>query len=172
MRWFISTIRKVSTKKQLWFLCVICFFFLSVFIFDISLSWGVLGLVILCFACELMDSSLGMGYGTTLTPVLLAFGYEPLELIPTILLSEFLSGFASSYFHHETGNVDFTRQSRDFRVAMLLALGSVVGVAIGVNVAITINPQYQLIKLALQNICSDHNEHAGFPALTCDPLAL
>ncbi|NQV37305.1 MAG: sulfite exporter TauE/SafE family protein [Candidatus Marinimicrobia bacterium] len=97
-----------------------------------------------------MYSSLGMGYGTTLTPILLAFGYSPLQLIPTILLSEFLSGFASSYFHHKAGNVDLTRQSKDFRIALLLALGSVVGVAIGVNVAIQIPTN--ILKLLIGTI--------------------
>ena len=28
--------------------------------------------IILAFMCELVDSSLGMGYGTTLTPILLS----------------------------------------------------------------------------------------------------
>lgn len=88
-----------------------------------------------------------MGYGTTLTPVLLAFGYEPLALVPTILLSEFLSGFAASYFHHDSGNVNFSRRSKDLRVAMLLALGSVLGVAIGVNIAIEL-PNY-FLKLVI-----------------------
>ncbi len=142
-----SILMNMNTKKQMWVLCVVGFFLIAILVFDLSLSWGIVGLITLCFICELMDSSLGMGYGTTLTPVLLAFGYEPLELVPTILLSEFLSGFASSYFHHDTGNVDFTRQSRDFRVAILLALGSVVGVAIGVNIAVHI-PTY-ILKLVI-----------------------
>ena len=30
--------------------------------------------VLMAFICELVDSSLGMGYGTVLTPVLLAMG--------------------------------------------------------------------------------------------------
>ncbi len=144
---FSSILKSMDIKKQRWFLCVTGFFILAIMVCDIPLSWGMAGLITLCFFCELMDSSLGMGYGTTLTPVLLAFGYEPLELVPTILLSEFLSGFASSYFHHDTGNVDFTRQSRDFRVAMLLALGSVVGVTIGVNIAVQI-PTY-ILKLVI-----------------------
>ncbi|MCF7824699.1 MAG: sulfite exporter TauE/SafE family protein [Candidatus Marinimicrobia bacterium] len=133
-----NSLSVLSTKKLFWFLTIIILFLVFTCLFEIQFSWGIAGILILCFVCELMDSSLGMGYGTTLTPVLLAFGYEPLALVPTILLSEFLSGFASSYFHHESGNVDFSRQSKDLRNAMLLALGSVVGVAIGVNIAIQI----------------------------------
>jgi uncharacterized membrane protein YfcA len=97
-----------------------------------------LGLVALCFACEFVDSSLGMGYGTTLTPLLLAAGFTPLQLVPSILFSEFLSGLASSYFHHDSGNVDFSPRARHRRVALMLAVGSVVGVAVGVSIAVRI----------------------------------
>ena len=38
-----------------------------------------------CFACELIDSGLGMGYGTILTPTLLLLGYAPSDIVPTIL---------------------------------------------------------------------------------------
>lgn len=79
-----------------------------------------------------------MGYGTTLTPVLMASGHSPLQLVPSVLFSEFMSGFASAYFHHDAGNVVLTRRSRDSRTALLLALGSVVGVAIGVSLAVQI----------------------------------
>ena len=32
----------------------------------------ILPIVLLAFSCELVDSTIGMGYGTTLTPILLA----------------------------------------------------------------------------------------------------
>jgi uncharacterized membrane protein YfcA len=108
---------------------------------------AVVGLGVLCFFSELVDSSLGMGYGTALTPILLAMGYEPLQLVPSVLCSELLSGFASSYFHHDSGNVDFSRRSRDMRIALLLALGSVVGVAVGVSLALQVSTT--MLKLAI-----------------------
>ena len=128
----------MSVKKLLWLLLIVVAYLTFTVTRGEVFSWGSLGLIALCFSCELMDSSLGMGYGTTLTPILLAFGYQPLQLIPTILLSELLSGFASSYFHHDSGNVDFSRNSRDSKTAWLLALGSMIGVIIGVNVAVQI----------------------------------
>ena len=128
----------INRKKQLWLISIVGLYLLTTFLWGDGFSLTGFGLITLCFFCELMDSSLGMGYGTTLTPVLLAFGFQPLELVPTILLSEFLSGFSSSYFHHDTGNVDFSRRSRDSRIALLLALGSVVGVSVGVSLAVEI----------------------------------
>jgi uncharacterized protein len=44
------------------------------------------------FAAEYVDSSLGMGYGTTLTPVLLLLGFAPLEVVPALLVSQLLAG--------------------------------------------------------------------------------
>ncbi len=105
-------------------------------------------LILICFVCELMDSSLGMGYGTTLTPILLSIGYEPLQIVPTILLSEFLSGLSASVFHHRAGNVDFTsRKTRHSTIAIVLALGSVFGVIVGVNLAVEI-PTF-ILKLTI-----------------------
>ncbi|MBU8869401.1 MAG: sulfite exporter TauE/SafE family protein [Gemmatimonadales bacterium] len=131
-------IGKFNRKRQLWLLLVLGLYVGASLIWGVGWSWAAVGLIALCFFCELLDSSLGMGYGTTLTPVLLAFGYSPLQLIPSVLFSEFLSGFASSYFHHDAGNVDFSRRTKDSRIALLLALGSVVGVAIGVSIAVEI----------------------------------
>ena len=49
-------------------------------------SWAALAIFFAALACEFMDSSLGMGYGTTLTPLLLMAGFEPLQIVPAILL--------------------------------------------------------------------------------------
>jgi len=40
----------------------------------------------LAFVCEFIDSSLGMGYGTSLTPILLLMGFHPLQVVPAVLL--------------------------------------------------------------------------------------
>jgi uncharacterized membrane protein YfcA len=46
-----------------------------------------------------------MGYGTTLTPVVLLLGFEPLHVVPAVLLSEFVTGLVAAGFHHKVGNV-------------------------------------------------------------------
>jgi hypothetical protein len=69
---------------------------------EINLSyfsyWWIL-IAVLAFACEFMDSSLGMGYGTTLTPVLMIIGFDPLLIVPAVLISEFFTGVLSGIFH-------------------------------------------------------------------------
>lgn len=90
----------------------------------------------LAFICELADSALGMGYGTTLTPVLLLLGYEPAEIVPAVLFSECVTGFLAGFVHHEFGNVSFRAGSRDFKVMAMLSALSVVGVLAAVLIAV------------------------------------
>jgi len=97
-------------------------------------------IIILAFICELVDSSLGMGYGTTLTPILLALGFEPLQIVPAVLASESLTGILAGFFHHEFGNVNFKPGSRDFKVALVLIVCSIVGVLISTILAVSLPP--------------------------------
>ena len=74
----------------------------------LEMSMGlILGIMILAFICEYMDSTLGMGYGTTLAPILLIVGYEPLQVVPAVLISELISGLLAGVLHHREGNVNF-----------------------------------------------------------------
>jgi uncharacterized protein len=95
-------------------------------------------IVILAFICELVDSSLGMGYGTTLTPILLAMGFEPLQIVPAVLASEALTGVLAGFFHHEFGNVNFKIGSRDLKVVLVLTGCSMVGVLISTLLAVNL----------------------------------
>lgn len=95
-------------------------------------------LAIIAFFCEYIDSSLGMGYGTTLTPVLILLGYPPILIVPTVLFSEFLTGITAGMFHHRFGNISLRRGSRDRSVATVLAATGVIGVLIAVFAAVNI----------------------------------
>lgn len=95
-------------------------------------------ILLLAFVCELVDSTLGMGYGTTLTPIMLALGYEPLQIVPAVLCSEALTGILAGLFHHEFGNVNLRPGSRDFQVATLLIGCGVGGVLISSLLAINL----------------------------------
>jgi uncharacterized membrane protein YfcA len=79
-----------------------------------------------------------MGYGTTLTPLLLLLGYKPVEVVPAVLLSECIAGTMAGLLHHEFGNVDFTPGGRDFKVLLVLTGLSLVGVLLGVGIAVNV----------------------------------
>ncbi|WP_051333675.1 sulfite exporter TauE/SafE family protein [Aliagarivorans marinus] len=100
------------------------------------------------FCCEYIDSSLGMGYGTSLTPLLLLAGFEPLQVVPCILLSELLTGIAATLMHHRDGNVDILGDRQARGVAFLLGLLSVLGAVVAVSFAVSISKQHLTLFIA------------------------
>ena len=130
-------------------------------------SWHIVVIPVLAFLCEYMDSTLGMGYGTTLTPLFMLMGYSPMQIVPVILLSEMISGVSAGFFHHREGNVNFKPISTEIstimqklsflgyvrsfkrsiplhlKVALLLAVCSIVGTVAAVFVAVNI-PRFWL----------------------------
>jgi uncharacterized membrane protein YfcA len=116
---------------------------------------------VISLACEFMDASLGMGYGTTLTPVLLIIGFAPLEVVPAVLLGQLVGGLVGGIAHYRLGNIslDFRRdetiikrlrwlgylpRSTDSKIIFILVVCGVIGALVGVFSAINIP------KVALQ----------------------
>ncbi|MBU2045026.1 MAG: sulfite exporter TauE/SafE family protein [Candidatus Omnitrophica bacterium] len=130
-------------------------------IFELSLGF-IVSLIVVAFFCEYIDSTLGMGYGTTLTPLLLIVGYNPLQIVPVVLISELFSGLLAGFLHHREGNVDLKPKTLDIyiigrklkelgciecykrgvpkhlKVALLLALCSIVGTVAAVFLAVNL----------------------------------
>ncbi|MBN2018764.1 MAG: sulfite exporter TauE/SafE family protein [Sedimentisphaerales bacterium] len=129
--------------------------------------WIIITIVVLAFVCEYMDSTLGMGYGTTLTPVLMLFGFSPMKIVPAVLFSELITGLLASFFHHREGNVNLKPATMDIfkirnmlsplgyvenfkktvplhlKTALLLGICSVIGTVAAVFVAVNI-PKFWL----------------------------
>lgn len=104
------------------------------------LEFGILILAI-AFAAEYFDATLGMGYGTALTPILLLIGLEPLQVVPAVLVSALVAGLAASLAHHKVGNVNF-RSPRAVKIVLLLATCSIFGAFAAVLVAVSIPAFY------------------------------
>lgn len=101
----------------------------------LGLSLGIaVFIVVFAFFCEYIDSTLGMGYGTILTPVLLLFGFKPMQIVPAILLSELITGFLAGFFHHQLGNVNFKPRSLNFSTVIekIKSLGFVRSFSVGI----------------------------------------
>ncbi len=68
----------------------------------------ILLIMFLAFVMEVIDSSVGMGYGTILSPLLVVImGYPPTVVIPSILLSQAVGGSIAGFYHHRYKNVEF-----------------------------------------------------------------
>ena len=133
-----------------------------------QLSVGIIVIMIVCsFLFEYIDATLGMGYGTTLTPVFLLMGFDPLEIVPAVLLSQLICGLLAAICHHREGNVDFQFKATEdlkirnaldplwyieslkrslplhLKVALLLAVCGVFGTVAAVFIAVSI-PRFWL----------------------------
>ncbi len=125
-------------KSIAWIGLVVALFAAAIFLHGALDPFDALLIFMLCFVCELIDSGLGMGYGTILTPTLLLLGYDAHDIVPTVLLSELLSGFTAAFFHNEIKNVQLGIKGKDFAPAVTLAAASVAGVSVGVVVALNL----------------------------------
>jgi uncharacterized membrane protein YfcA len=106
-----------------------------------ELELGVyIGMAVLAFACELVDSSLGMMYGTILAPALIILGFDPLLVVPSILISQAVGGFVAASFHHRLGNVSFSRRSVDSKAVFIITIFGIFGVAAALALALNIPP--------------------------------
>ena len=146
-------------------------------------QWQIVAIPMLAFVCEYMDSTLGMGYGTTLTPAFLLMGFAPMQIVPVILLSELISGISAAFFHNHEGNVNFKLETTGIpdiierfrslgciesfkqviplhlKVAILLAACSVVGKA--VYAAHSNGVGLIDIDVAVRGIDNVHRCHSG-----------
>jgi uncharacterized membrane protein YfcA len=95
-------------------------------------------IIVIAFVCELIDASLGMGYGTILSPLLIGFGFDPLYVVPAVLLSQALGGFAASMFHQRFQNVSFSLKSKDTRIFLIITAAGILATIFAAIVAIKI----------------------------------
>jgi hypothetical protein len=86
-------------------------------------------LLLLALSCEFMDATIGMGYGTTLTPILLVLGYPVGIVVPAALLSQLLANISAAFFHHQTGNFNFWNDHDVRNTGLMMGL-----VGLGVSV--------------------------------------
>jgi uncharacterized protein len=111
--------------------------------------------IVIAFVFEGLDSSAGMGFGTALAPLLFILGYEPLQVVPILLLSEMLTGLVAGFVHHEFDNVHFELDpSNDATklVALFATIGSVAVFASIVLVYAAVELDTSLIKMYVGGI--------------------
>lgn len=112
--------------------------------------WLVLTLVTVSgFVMEVVDAAIGMGYGTILTPVLLIAGFDPLQVVPAILVSQLIGGLLASFFHHRFRNADFAIGKKDLKTAILLGVLGAAGAIVSVRVALSLPKLYLSLYIGL-----------------------
>lgn len=112
-----------------------------------SLAIVVLVLTFFGPASKLLDSTLGLGYGTLLVPLLQFFGYSVERVISTVLISEFLSSRLTVLLHSLAGNIGGDVSSRDFKVVTVM---SMLGVGLAVDSATSVMILFVLALVFVQ----------------------
>ena len=87
-------------------------------------------LLIVAFICEYAAAALGMGYGTTLAPILIILGYSPVVLVPIVLFSQFIAASVAAFFHHIFQNMDIMNQEEEKTAFIIFAITGFFGVII------------------------------------------
>jgi len=98
----------------------------------------VLALIIMAFIMEIIDSSLGMMYGTLLSPILIGYGFSPLIVVPAILVSQAVGGIGGTISHHRFENADFKGLTRDTKIMLAMAIPGLLVVLLGVFAAVNL----------------------------------
>jgi hypothetical protein len=116
---------------------------------DELVTFPALVLFFAALVCEYVDSSLGMGYGTILTPLLMLAGYSAAAIVPCLLLSELVTGICAAAMHQRDGNVDFLQDPDARRTAGLLSALSVVGAVLAVALALRLPAAYSTLGVGV-----------------------
>jgi hypothetical protein len=133
-----------------------------------SLELVLISVLLISIVIEYIDATLGMGYGTALTPILLLMGFSPLQVVPAILLAQFIAGIIAAVLHHGAGNVSFDfkndheheivkrlgklgyiPRSTDSKIALVLVICSIAGVIIAVVIALSLPVFYLELYIGL-----------------------
>ena len=98
----------------------------------------VIFLIVLSFIMELIDTSIGMMYGTLTGTILIGYGFEPLLVIPPILISQTVGSTGGTIMHQKLQNADFRGLTRDTKILLAMLVPGLVAVVIGMFAAVTL----------------------------------
>lgn len=97
-------------------------------------------IVIFAFSFEFIDTALGGGYGTILTPLLLILNLQRLDIVPAILLSEIITGVSGAAMHHFFGNADLSKNgTTNWRIFFLISALGIGATIFAVFLAVELN---------------------------------
>lgn len=100
----------------------------------------------LAFLTEYIGATIGMGYSTIMVPILIILGFDPISSVFAVIVSQLSASMIVSVFNHFHGNADFSINSKDTKIALILGisgiLGSILGAIVAVNVSASLLAMY------------------------------
>jgi uncharacterized membrane protein YfcA len=133
----------------------LCAGLLAAFALIIVLNYGVLStgrvaagshawfvVLIAAFLTGYIDTCVGGGHGTLLTPILILLGFAATMVVPAVLLSEICIGIVATILNHRVGNIRLSHGEQHRHVLLVLAVCSLVGSFIAVTLAVNAPPRW------------------------------
>lgn len=120
----------------------------------------------LAFAIEMINASLGMGWGTIFTPILILIGFPAIVAVPAVLLSQGLGSIAASVFHTKFENASFESGSIELKTAAIIGgfgvAASLLAALLAVNISKTVLNTYIGILVLLMGVVILMNKQFKF----------
>lgn len=104
---------------------------------------------ILGFVAAFVDSSFGMGYGM-IAPLLIILGFDPLLIVPILLLSQMIAGFTGMIFHYLFRNVEFDLETKvNIKVTAVFTLSGMMGIFSAIFIAINLPEAFIMFYIGI-----------------------
>ena len=142
-------------KTKHWLAVALCTGLIAAFAAVIALNYGLFSpghvqagsrawfmVLVAAFLTGYIDTCVGGGHGTLLTPVLILLGFTAPMVVPAGLLSEIAIGILATILNHRAGNIRLARGEQHRRVLLVLAACSLVGSFIAVTAAVHAPPRW------------------------------
>ncbi len=108
-----------------------------------------LGLAGLAAVMEIIDSGLGMMYGTLLSPILILLGYNPKMVVPSILISQALGGATGAIGHHTRKNSNFSGLTDDVKISLAIIVPGLAACMAGAYIGQVVPKHYMKIYIGI-----------------------
>ena len=106
-------------------------------------------IIIASFIMETIDSSMGMMYGTILSPLLIGIGFPPADVVPALLLSQTIGGLIGTFGHQRFGNASFSRKSKDLKVSIIILSLGILAVIAGALLGVKVNQTFLSLYISI-----------------------
>jgi len=106
-------------------------------------------IIIVSFIAQFLNTAFGEGFGTIVVPSFILLGFNPIEIVPSLLFVQTFTGVISAIFHHRHGNVDFSIDGKSFKVALILTFFSIIGGGSAALLAVNVSQFFVKVYVGL-----------------------
>lgn len=106
-------------------------------------------IIFISFIAQFLNTALGEGFGTIVVPSFVLLGFDPIEIVPSLLFVQVFTGILSAIFHHRSGNVDFSIEGKSFKIALVLTFFSIIGGGSAAFLAVNLSQFFVKIYVGL-----------------------